>query len=271
MNKISIITINYNNCQGLIKTIESVIKQTYTHIEYIIIDGGSNDGSAQVIDSYKKEGKFNHFMHFYSCSEHDGGIYFGMNKGIEQATGDYCLFLNSGDWLCSKNIISNIFQNKNFTEDIIVGRQKHLSHFPFISHGRHIYIDQINKQFFYSDTFPHQCSFISLAMLKKVGGYHTDYRVVSDWIFWYEAISLHNATVKIINKYIAIQEVGGISSNIDRCLQETNHYLMNQAQPFSWEEWISLREAYQYASMYKTLCRSKFSKLIVRIIFWFNK
>lgn len=271
MHKISIITINYNNCQGLIKTIESVIKQTYTQIEYIIIDGGSNDGSSQIIDTYKEEGKFSHFIRFYSCSEHDGGIYFGMNKGIKQATGDYCLFLNSGDWFCNKNVISNIFQKKVYIEDLIIGRQKHPSRIPFISHSRHIYIDQINKQFFYSDTFPHQCSFISLSLLNKIGGYHTDYRIVSDWIFWYEAISLYNATVKIVNAYVAIQETGGISNNTDKCTQETNHYLMTQAKPFSWEEWISLRQAYRYASTYKTLCRTKLGKLIVRILFWLNK
>ena len=82
---VSIITINYNNAVGLDKTIQSVLSQTYNEIEYIIIDGGSDDGSSEVIE--KNVNKISHWV-----SEQDKGIYHAMNKGIALATKEYLLF-----------------------------------------------------------------------------------------------------------------------------------------------------------------------------------
>ena len=86
--KLSIITINYNNNNGLQKTVNSVLSQTYDNYEYIVIDGGSDDGSKAFIES-----QASHMD--YVVSEPDNGIYDAMNKGIKKAKGDYCLFLNS--------------------------------------------------------------------------------------------------------------------------------------------------------------------------------
>ena len=83
----SIITINFNNCDGLRRTIESVVNQTNDNYEYIVIDGGSTDGSVDVIQKYSDRIS-------YWVSEKDDGIYNAMNKGVRHAHGDYCLFLN---------------------------------------------------------------------------------------------------------------------------------------------------------------------------------
>ncbi|CAM3670590.1 glycosyltransferase family 2 protein [Flavobacterium chungbukense] len=111
MNKysLSIITINRNNAEGLKKTIESVASQSYKDFEFIIIDGGSTDGSQQIIIDHEK-----HIS--YWVSEKDKGIYNAMNKGISKATGDFILFLNSGDSLLEdeeilKKVVLNL-QNK---------------------------------------------------------------------------------------------------------------------------------------------------------------
>ena len=90
MTKVSVITISYNNAEGLRRTIESVVAQNYSDYEYIIIDGGSTDNSRQIIESYA-----DHIS--YWVSEPDKGVYNAMNKGIAQATGEYLHFLNSGD------------------------------------------------------------------------------------------------------------------------------------------------------------------------------
>jgi len=113
MTTLSIISINLNNVAGLQKTIESVWPQTFTDYEYIIIDGGSTDGSIDIIKKYSDKIT-------YWISEKDNGIYHAMNKGIEVAKGDYCLFLNSGDWLVDKKILENVFSN-NHSEDILYG------------------------------------------------------------------------------------------------------------------------------------------------------
>ena len=91
MPQITVITINYNNRDGLRKTIDSVVNQTHNDYEYIIIDGGSTDGSLDVIKLYSNRID-------YWKSEPDRGIYNAMNKGIDVARGEYCIFLNSGDY-----------------------------------------------------------------------------------------------------------------------------------------------------------------------------
>ncbi|WP_373940767.1 glycosyltransferase [Polaribacter sejongensis] len=96
---ITIITINYNNLLGLKKTMQSVFDQTYKDVEYVIIDGGSTDGSKEyILDNAEKLA--------YWVSEPDNGIYNAMNKGIAKATGEYLLFLNSGDFLCDNYVLS---------------------------------------------------------------------------------------------------------------------------------------------------------------------
>ena len=96
--KFSIITVNYNNLEGLKKTVESVKNQTYQKFEYIVIDGGSYDGSLEFI-------KDNESLLDYWVSEPDSGVYQAMNKGIEKATGEYLLFLNSGDHFCNTKVL----------------------------------------------------------------------------------------------------------------------------------------------------------------------
>ena len=94
--KLSIITINYNNKAGLQKTIDSVICQTWRDFEWIVIDGGSADGSKELIEQYQQ-----HFS--YWCSERDDGVYSAMNKGICISSGDWIMILNSGDYLYSRD------------------------------------------------------------------------------------------------------------------------------------------------------------------------
>lgn len=114
---LSIITINYNNADGLRKTLASVSSQTYSHIEHIIVDGGSTDGSVEILEAYphplpKGRGEVsgdkyptqNPAHKVLWVSEKDNGIYNAMNKGIRMATGEYCQFLNSGDMLAADDV-----------------------------------------------------------------------------------------------------------------------------------------------------------------------
>ena len=101
MAKYSIITINYNNAEGLRRTIKSVVSQTFVDYEYVIIDGGSTDGSVDVIKEY--ENKISYWV-----SEKDGGIYNAMNKGVKVAHGEYLIFMNSGDIFYSDSVLSDV-------------------------------------------------------------------------------------------------------------------------------------------------------------------
>src|SRR5690606_22317295 len=98
MFKLSIVTINLNNLVGLQKTMQSVFNQTFTDYEYIVIDGGSTDGSKEYIEKHTNK-------LVYWVSEKDGGVYEAMNKGIIKATGEYCNFLNSGDYFWNNSVL----------------------------------------------------------------------------------------------------------------------------------------------------------------------
>ena len=195
--KFSIITINYNNCEGLKKTLESVLSQTWMDYEYIIIDGGSTDGSREVIESVS-----DHLA--YWCSEPDKGIYNAMNKGTHHATGEYCLYLNSGDCLYDKNIISKVAED-NYNEDILSGyairkdNGKLLREYD-LSVVKQLILNAIN----------HQATFVKRSILLE-HPYREDYKMVSDWLLWAELLIKNNYSFKILNYIIAIQDMDGIS------------------------------------------------------------
>ena len=106
---ISVITIVYNDVNGIEKTISSVLSQTYSHIEYIVIDGGSIDGTLEIIERYND--KIDHWV-----SGPDKNLYDAMNKGLRSATGDYVLFINSGDEIYHNETLSNIFKSREYAD-----------------------------------------------------------------------------------------------------------------------------------------------------------
>ena len=211
--KISIITVNLNNADGLRKTIDSVINQTYTNIEHIIIDGGSTDGSVDVIKEYEPEYK-NKQRHLYWVSEPDKGIYNGMNKGIDRATGDYLLFLNSGDYLVADDVIEKFVGFKP-VEDIVYGDQ-------------YIYIENEEKLITWHNSpkildtknifgpLPHQSMFFKKQIFSMYGAYNEDNRIVSDWEYYLRLFLLTNSTFRKIDMYISIFEDNGLGTvNVD--------------------------------------------------------
>ena len=118
MPLLTIITVNLNNYIGLSKTVESVIGQTFKDFEFIVIDGGSNDGSIEVIKKFARNIN-------YWISESDKGIYNAMNKGIQKAQGQYSLFLNSGDSLYNSGVLQAVSQYLTGEFDLICGSSCH--------------------------------------------------------------------------------------------------------------------------------------------------
>ncbi|MCF2562583.1 glycosyltransferase [Prevotella brevis] len=197
----SIITINFNNCDGLRRTIESVVNQTNADYEYIVIDGGSTDGSVDVIQKYSDRIS-------YWVSEKDDGIYNAMNKGVRHAHGDYCLFLNSGDSFYDKHVLNKNLLSDN-KSDIVVGR------LVSDSDGRELFSppsDDISMYYFYTSTLPHQASFIKTKLLKQYP-YDESLKIVSDWKFFVETIIFHHCKVGFIDVPIAKFDMTGISTS----------------------------------------------------------
>lgn len=118
--KISVITINYNDLHGLERTSESILAQDFEDFEWLIIDGGSNDGSGAFIESLAADPDASRHLRFH-CSEPDGGRYPAMNKGARHASGDYVLFINSGDELYGPHALSEAAGYITGAEDICYG------------------------------------------------------------------------------------------------------------------------------------------------------
>ena len=195
---LTIITINFNNLNGLKKTIDSVVSQEFQDFEYIIIDGGSTDGSKNLIEHYNKRLA-------YWVSEKDGGIYNAMNKGIEKSKGKYLLFLNSGDELYKNNVLSYI---RNFKEDLIYFD---VYFYNSSSSFVHKYPYKLNFNYFLKYSLPHQATLISRSLFNRVGLYNEQYKICSDWAFFIDAIFKFGASYKKVDKIFAKLDRSGIS------------------------------------------------------------
>lgn len=198
MIKVSIITINYNNKVGLKKTIESVIKQDFNSFEFIVIDGGSTDGSYDVIQEYKN-------CIDYWVSEPDKGIYNAMNKGIAIAKGEYCNFMNSGDCFYDNSVLRSIFSNKREELcDIIAGNTYWTEWVKAPSN--------ITMDFMFNGTICHQCAFIKRYLLLK-HYYDENLKIVSDRKFFIQALIFENCSYEAIDVNVVIYDLNGYSSN----------------------------------------------------------
>jgi glycosyltransferase involved in cell wall biosynthesis len=200
--KLSIITINLNNAAGLNKTISSVINQTQKiDVEYIVIDGHSNDDSLEIIKSYSESIN-------YWVSEADTGIYNAMNKGVTVATGDYLLFLNSGDTLCRDTILEHIFPMLQDFE-LIYGNLVILQNNEEIQKK---YPDNLSLFYFCLESLPHPATFIKKTLFDSVGLYNEEFRIASDWEFFIKALFIHHCSYLHINDTITTFPYDGISS-----------------------------------------------------------
>lgn len=202
----SIITINYNNASGLADTVKSVISQTFQDFEYIVIDGGSSDGSVDIINKYKD-------YISYWVSEADKGVYDAMNKGISYASGDYLMFLNSGDCLAEKDTIANCVEliEKNEGKDIYYGDLLTLNHKDLPDKTYWKYSSEINLFYFKHSTINHQAALIKASLFQEFGLYPTNYRLASDYWLWIISC-IHNKEYCHLSLPIVFYDFSGISA-----------------------------------------------------------
>lgn len=202
MLKLSIITINYNNLSGLRKTVDSVMSQTWRGFEWILIDGGSNDGSKEYIESIAAMPEANVS---YWCSEPDNGVYNAMNKGIVKAKGNYLNFMNSGDVFYECKTLEK-WKDKEFDGDIIYGDwiRRYRDHDELIKP-----ITDGLSALIYFINICHQAMFIKKG--KMIDGYDEKYKIFSDWRKWQE-LACAGVSFQYIPQTICIFEAeSGIS------------------------------------------------------------
>lgn len=201
--KVSIVTINYNDKLGLSKTIDSVVNQSYDSFEFIVIDGGSSDGSNELIQQ-------NHSKIDYWISENDSGVFNAMNKGIKASHGEYIIFMNAGDCFYDNHVLAKAVSS--FDSESVIYYGNNIKKSPS-SERLKTYPEKLSFSFFYTSSINHQSTFIKKSLFDDFFYYNENYKIASDWEFFIYAICYKNVRYKYLNQTIAIYDFTGISSN----------------------------------------------------------
>jgi glycosyltransferase involved in cell wall biosynthesis len=209
--KFSIISINFNNAEGLNRTMESVFNQTLEEFEYIVVDGGSTDGSVETIQQFNSRClSGSTIYHFNWISEPDNGIYHAMNKGIKIAKGEFLLFINSGDILVNDSVLS-------LTNKLIANDTDICSGILIIDSGKKVEaifpIDKLSLSFSVYAGLTHPNTFIKRNLFEKFGYYNEENKIVSDWEFFLVVGGMHTVKYQAIHQQVAVFYLDGISSD----------------------------------------------------------
>jgi len=202
--KLSIITVNLNNANGLETTLNSLYSQSDRNFDLFVIDGCSADNSIEIAHKYNS-------IISKLLSEPDNGLFDAQNKGIELSNSSYLLFLNSGDYLIDNSIVAK-FNSEMCDKDLIIGDI--VFSLPSGLKWRRYYNSiKLSERFFYLESLPHCCTFINKDLFYKTGLYSEKYKICSDYDFFINAIQNLNASIRFLNYPISVFDTTGISSD----------------------------------------------------------
>lgn len=222
MLKISILTVCYNSGFTIRDAIESVIAQDYPNIEYIIVDGGSNDDTKSIIDSYS------HHISKY-MSEPDGGIYDAMNKAIKMASGDVIGLLNSDDFYHHPQVVSNIAEcfNNQTNTDIVYGNISYVH-----QQDTDKVIRTVKSKPYYSTFFedgeivPHPTFFVRRKVYEQLGDYDLNFKFAADYEYTLRALKVHQFKAYYLDRFFVKMRMGGATTqNISNMLKVNQEIL----------------------------------------------
>lgn len=266
--KYSIITINYNNKEGLRRTIESVINQSFRDFEFIVIDGGSTDGSLDILHEYNADIT-------YWISEPDKGIYNAMNKGIDKASGEYLNFMNSGDCYYDREVLYKI-ANSSLDSDMIIGKD-------------YWYNPKTGKDFatilplklemftFYKGSLPHQSTFFKRVLFRE-DKYDENLKVVADWKFYILSIIGKGCSVSYINIIICRKDLeDGVGYSLAELAKSEKEAFIANYLPIGIQQHYDILTKLDASTYYKLLAIIEKPQLLrwlivlVKIIYRLNK
>lgn len=276
--KLSIITITYNNAEGLLRTIQSVQSQTFRDFEHIIVDGGSTDGSVEIIREYadneairqagykairpensKADNLASSPHHLITSSpitwisEKDRGVYDAQNKGIRLAQGEYCYFLNAGDTFCADDVLERIFSPNALifsSPHIIYGNELELAYTDKGPKVRARAKGVENPSFvdLYHSCMKHQASFIKLELFERYGVYDDTMRMDADWDWFLRVIGFNDIKLEYRNIDIAYFETNGYSYTHPEVERQETEIILNRYMPSK-----LMQQDYALFSRYKYL------------------
>ena len=243
--KISIITVSFNAADTIEQTIMSVMEQTYKDIEYIVIDGGSNDGTVDILK------KYDDFISYW-CSEPDEGIYYAINKGINIATGDYVQIIGSDDCLFDKDTIKNVVESMNEDTDIFSAARYEVSekYMCQVLTGNDSAKKMVKGRL---PWMPHTSVFARKEYMKK-HLFDTSYKIAADYKFLLEAYMDTNVKFQYVNYPVAYFSLGGISNQGNDLQRQENERLFRE---------LNLKE---YFNIEQIDCGTKLWKKTIKLI-----
>lgn len=200
MKKISIVTVAYNAVESIEETIQSILSQNYSDYEYIVIDGGSTDGTTAIIGRYSSN------IDYY-VSEPDRGIYDAMNKAIDVASGEWIIFLNSGDKFVDADVLHRVsaYMSSNTEASVVFGNT--INKYPwgsFKSEGSHLSLNDVCLP------FCHQSVFVKTNLMQQYK-FDLSYKIVADYGFFYK-LHLEGLRFLHIDELISVYDMSGFSS-----------------------------------------------------------
>jgi glycosyltransferase involved in cell wall biosynthesis len=233
---VSVITVCKNSEKTIEKSIQSLVDQTYPHIEYIVIDGDSTDGTQAIVSSYGD--RVTHFI-----SEPDNGIYSAMNKGIQIASGNWLFFLNSDDYLFDTNVIQDLvlFSTEHPEYDFIYG--DHQARFSFDKSSIHQPAppDQVLKEMVcLGECFIQPASFFKAQLFHQLGLFNESYKIAADYEWFARLLQDQTLQLAYYPRVIVSYAHGGASSHI-RPLFEEVFAIQNQVPLYQEPEWLNQR------------------------------
>lgn len=216
--KLSIITINWNNREGLRQTMDNVLSQTARdQFEYVVVDGGADDGSGEMLEK-EYDGKLDKWT-----SQPIKPIYRKMNMGVQMATGDYCLFLNSGDALNDPDVVKDMLPYLDKSHDLVIGNIIEGTHRTRVP-------EDITYLWMYKASIPHSAAFIRRELLIE-HPYDENLVIVSDWKFFLQVLILDNVSYQLVDRDISYFDQTGISSTRPLQVEEERRRVLSELIP----------------------------------------
>lgn len=221
--KITIITASYNAAATIEQTISSVVHQDYQNIEYIIVDGGSTDGTVEIIKKYESYG-------IKWISEPDEGLYDALNKGVRMASGDYIEIIGADDALNGPNIISRIVDVVAPDTDILCG-QELLVEEAAKTQRVCTNIHARNRREYRGGMVPHAAMFVRRELLLRYT-FDTHYRITADYKFFLQCYYDETIQIQYSDEKVAFFSLSGVSSNLTKCWEENDRIYRELGLPF---------------------------------------
>lgn len=206
-SKVSIITVCYNSAETIEDTIQSVINQTYPNIEYIIVDGLSNDNTLEIVDKYKTQIT-------KIVSEKDNGLYDAINKGVKLASGDIVAILNSDDFYIDNNVITDVVSKmKEEDSDTLYADLYYVNAIDTNKVVRNWVSGKYKSGSFYNGWMPpHPTFFVKKEVYNKYGIFNLELKSAADYELMLRFIHKHKCSISYLPRTVVRMRVGGVSN-----------------------------------------------------------